>query len=51
MDKSKFTKLAVTLLALGGLAYIGYYFYRKSKTTSQDPDKNNRNIIQKRLQS
>jgi uncharacterized membrane protein YebE (DUF533 family) len=45
MDKSKLTKLAVTLLALGGLGYLGYYFYKKSKTTSQDPDKNNRNII------
>ena len=47
MDKSKVTKLAVSLLALGGLAYLGYYFYKKSRTTSQDPDKNNRNIVQK----
>jgi uncharacterized membrane protein YebE (DUF533 family) len=45
MDKSKVTKLAVSLLALGGLAYLGYYFYKKSRTTSQDPDKNNRKII------
>jgi len=46
MDKSKVTKLAVALLALGGLGYLGYYFYKKSRTTSQDPDKNNRNIVQ-----
>lgn len=45
MERSKITKLAVTILALGGLGYIGYYFYKKSKTTSQDPDKNNRKII------
>ena len=45
MDKSKVTKLAVSLLALGGLAYLGYYFYKKGRTTSKDPDKNNRKII------
>ena len=45
MERAKLTRLAVTLLALGGLGYIGYYFYKKSRTTSQDPDKNNRNII------
>jgi hypothetical protein len=45
MDKSKITRIAVTLLALGGLGYLGYSLYKKSRTTSQDPDKNNRKII------
>jgi uncharacterized membrane protein YebE (DUF533 family) len=45
MERTKVTRLAVSLLAIGGLAYLGLYFYKKSRTTSQDPDKNNRKII------
>ena len=49
MNKSKLTKLAIALLALGGLGYIGYYFYQKSRLKSGNPDKDNRNILIKRI--
>lgn len=45
MDKNKLIRVSVSLLALAGLGYIAYTFYQKSRTTSQDPDKNNRKII------
>ena len=45
MDKKKLMWVSVSLLAIAGLGYIGYTFYKKSRTTSQDPDKNNRKII------
>ena len=51
MDKSKITKAAIIILALGGLGYIAYYFIKKGKNTSQDPEKNNRKIIQNLLNS
>jgi len=44
MDKSKVTKIAITLIALGGLGYIGYYLYNKSRLKSNDPQKNDRKI-------
>lgn len=49
MNKSKVTKLAIALLALGGLGYIGYYFYQKNRLKSGNPDKDNRNILIKRI--
>ena len=33
-------------LVLAGGAYLGYQAYRKYRTSSNDPDKNNRKIIQ-----
>ena len=45
MDKNKLLWASVSLLAVAGLGYIAYTFYQKSRTTSQDPDKNNRKIL------
>lgn len=45
MNSKKVTWIAVTILAIGGLSYIGYTLYRKSQTSSQDPNKNNRKIL------
>jgi uncharacterized membrane protein YebE (DUF533 family) len=45
MNKRKLLWVSASVIALAGLGYLGYYFYKKSKTTSQDPDKNNRKII------
>lgn len=45
MDKKKLLWVSVSLLAVAGLGYVAYTFYKKSRTTSQDPDKNNRNIV------
>jgi uncharacterized membrane protein YebE (DUF533 family) len=45
MDKGKITKVAITLLALGGLGYIVYYFYSKNKLKSGNADKDNRKIL------
>ncbi len=38
--------IIATLVGLAGLGYLGYYLYQKSQTSSQDPEKNNRQIIQ-----
>lgn len=45
MDKNKLIRVSVSLLAIAGLGYIAYTFYQKSRTSSKDPDKNNRRII------
>ena len=45
MNRKKITWIAVTVLAIGGLSYLGYYMYKKSQTSSQDPNKNNRKIL------
>lgn len=34
-----------TILALAGIGYLGYRMYKKQKTTSGNPQKDNRNII------
>ena len=34
-----------TLIVLAGASYIGYRMYKKRKTTSGNPQKDNRNII------
>jgi uncharacterized membrane protein YebE (DUF533 family) len=44
MDKSKVTKIAIALLAIGGLGYLGYYLYNQNRLKSNDPQKNNRKI-------
>lgn len=46
MDNKKLVRVTVSLLVIAGLGYVAYTFYKKSRTTSQDPDKNNRKIIQ-----
>lgn len=51
MDKKKLLWVSVSLLAIAGLGYVAYTFYQKSRTTSQDPDKNNRKIVQEILKS
>lgn len=45
MDKKKLLWVSVSLLAVAGIGYVAYTFYQKSRTSSQDPDKNNRKII------
>lgn len=45
MERTKVIRLAVSLLAIGGLGYIAYYFYSKSKLKSGNPDKDNRKIL------
>lgn len=45
MDKKKLAWVTVSLLAVAGLGYVAYTFYKKSRTSSQDPDKNNRKIL------
>lgn len=51
MDKKKLLLVSVSLLALVGIGYVAYTFYQKSRTASQDPDKNNRKIVQERSKS
>jgi hypothetical protein len=34
-----------TILVLAGASYVGYRLYKKRKTTSGNPEKDNRNII------
>jgi hypothetical protein len=44
---NKTTKIiiwSIAGLATIGLGYYGYTLYQKSRTTSKDPEKNNRNI-------
>jgi hypothetical protein len=45
MNKKKLLWVSASIIALAGLAYLGNYLYKKRRTTSQDPDKNNRKII------
>ncbi len=44
MERTKITKIALVLLAVGGLGYIGYYLYNKNRLKSNDPQKNDRKI-------
>lgn len=45
MDKKKLITVGASILLLSALGYVAYKMYQKSRTTSQDPDKNNRKII------
>ena len=33
-----------TLIGVAGLGYLGYWLYKRSQTTSGNPDKDNRKI-------
>jgi hypothetical protein len=45
MKKNKLLLVLVSLLAVSGLGYIGYKLYKRSQTTSGNPDKDNRKIL------
>jgi hypothetical protein len=45
MKKNKLLWVFVSLLAVGGLVFIGNKLYKKSRTTSGNPDKDNRKIL------
>jgi uncharacterized membrane protein YebE (DUF533 family) len=34
-----------TLIGVAGLSYLGYWLYKRSQTTSGNPDKDNRKIL------
>jgi uncharacterized membrane protein YebE (DUF533 family) len=44
--KNKSLIILATLVGVAGLGYLGYYLYKKGQTSSQDPEKNERQIIQ-----
>jgi hypothetical protein len=45
MKKNKLLWVFVSLLAVGGLVFIGNKLYKKSRTTSGNSDKDNRKIL------
>jgi uncharacterized membrane protein YebE (DUF533 family) len=38
-----------TLIGVAGLVYFGYWLYNQSRLKSGNPDKDNRNILIKRI--
>ena len=38
-----------TLIGVAGLGYLGYWLYNQSRLKSGNPDKDNRNILIKRI--
>lgn len=51
MNNKKILWVSVSLLAIAGLSYLGFKLLKKSSTKSNDPEKNNRNVIQNHLKS
>jgi hypothetical protein len=49
MNNKKMLWIGVSLLAIAGLGFLGYKMLKKSRTKSNDPEKNNRNVIQNHL--
>jgi hypothetical protein len=45
MKNNKILWVGVSLLAIAGLGFLGYKLLKKSGTKSNDPEKNNRNIV------
>jgi hypothetical protein len=45
MKNNKILWVGVSLIAIAGLSYLGYKLLKKSWTKSNDPEKNNRNIV------
>jgi uncharacterized membrane protein YebE (DUF533 family) len=49
MNKKKLALIIGSAVAVAILGYLGYNMYKKSQTSSQDPEKNNRNVVQELL--
>lgn len=37
--------IVATLIGVAGLGYLGYWLYKRSQTTSGNPEKDNRKIL------
>lgn len=44
MNKKKIALIIGGIIGVSLLGYLGYYFYKKSKTTSDNPQKNSRSV-------
>lgn len=44
MNKRKVALITASVIALAGLSYLGYWWYKKMRTLSGNPTKDNRDI-------
>jgi hypothetical protein len=49
MKNKRIIWVGLGLFAVAGLGFLGYKMLKKSRTKSNDPEKNNRNVVQNHL--